>query len=111
MSKSEDTIEVPRELFLRMQWYVETANIDFFNKKHLQEWREELEAIRTLLNPPPDQEPTFTADGHPLLQALHDAINSPKGVVPDSALEFYDPKKFYGEHEPEEDPRQMHMEL
>jgi hypothetical protein len=26
-----------------------------------------------------------------LLQALHDAINRPKGVVPDSALEFYDP--------------------
>lgn len=54
---SKDTIEVPRELFLRMQWYVETANIDFFNKKHLKEWREELEAIRTLLNPPqPDTE-------------------------------------------------------
>ncbi len=28
--------------------------------------------------------------------ALHDAINRPKGVVPDSALEFYDPHKFYG---------------
>lgn len=27
--------------------------------------------------------------------ALHDAINSPKGVVPDSALEFYDAKKYY----------------
>ena len=27
-----------------------------------------------------------------LLQALHDAINRPKGVVPDSALEFYDPE-------------------
>jgi hypothetical protein len=26
-----------------------------------------------------------------LLQALHDAIERPKGVVPDSALEFYDP--------------------
>ena len=26
-----------------------------------------------------------------LLQALHDAIARPKGVVPDSALEFYDP--------------------
>lgn len=27
-----------------------------------------------------------------LLQALHDAINLPKGVVPDSALEFYNPE-------------------
>lgn len=45
-----------------------------------------------------------------LLQALHDAINSPKGVVPDSALEFYDPKKYY-EDEPDEDPRQMKFEL
>ena len=29
-----------------------------------------------------------------LLTALHDAINRPKGVVPDSALEFYDPNRF-----------------
>ena len=28
-----------------------------------------------------------------LHQALMDAINSPKGVVPDSALEFYNPPK------------------
>ena len=29
-----------------------------------------------------------------LLIALHDAINSPKGVVPDSALEYYDPETY-----------------
>ena len=27
-----------------------------------------------------------------LLTALHDAIDRPKGVVPDSAIEFYDPE-------------------
>lgn len=26
-----------------------------------------------------------------LLEALHDAIDRPKGVVPDSAIEFYKP--------------------
>lgn len=30
-----------------------------------------------------------------LLVALHDAIGRPKGVVPDSAAEFYDPHRFY----------------
>lgn len=30
-----------------------------------------------------------------LKTALHDTVNSPKGVVPDSALEFYDTKKYY----------------
>jgi len=30
-----------------------------------------------------------------LRNALHDAINRPKGVVPDSACEFYEPEKFY----------------
>jgi len=32
-----------------------------------------------------------------LLIALHDAINRPKGVVPVSAEEFYDPKTCYGD--------------
>lgn len=30
-----------------------------------------------------------------LEKALHDAINRPQGVVPDSALPFYQPRKFY----------------
>lgn len=29
-----------------------------------------------------------------LLVALHDSINSPKGVVPDSAVKFYQPEEF-----------------
>lgn len=29
-----------------------------------------------------------------LVEALHDAINSPKGVVPKSAEPFYDPKRY-----------------
>jgi len=30
-----------------------------------------------------------------LREALHDAINRPKGVVPESAERFYDPARFY----------------
>jgi len=30
-----------------------------------------------------------------LRSALHDAITKPMGVVPDSAIEFYDPKRWY----------------
>lgn len=30
----------------------------------------------------------------PLLRALHDAINRPKGVVPESAEPFYDPVRY-----------------
>lgn len=29
-----------------------------------------------------------------LLKALHDAIDSPKGIVPDSATRFYDPWRY-----------------
>lgn len=34
-----------------------------------------------------------------LLQALHDAIDSPECVVPDSALEFYDPEMCKGDNQ------------
>jgi len=30
-----------------------------------------------------------------LREALHDAINKPKGVVPNSAIPFYDPDRWY----------------
>jgi len=30
-----------------------------------------------------------------LRSALHDAINKQKGVVPDSALKFYEPHRWY----------------
>ena len=35
------------------------------------------------------------AENKRLLVALHESIASPKGVVPDSAVEFYDPERFY----------------
>ena len=35
------------------------------------------------------------AENQRLLVALHESIVSPKGVVPDSAVEFYDPERFY----------------
>lgn len=34
-----------------------------------------------------------------LRRALHDAIKRPLGVVPDSALPFYDPVRYYGKDE------------
>lgn len=36
-------------------------------------------------------------DHRALLFALHEAIQRPLGFVPQPALRFYDPEKFYGE--------------
>ena len=38
-----------------------------------------------------DHDKTINEKIERLLEALHDAIDRPKGVVPDSAIEFYDP--------------------
>lgn len=36
----------------------------------------------------------WVRDPAKLLRALHDAINRPKGVVPESAEPFYDPVRY-----------------
>jgi hypothetical protein len=38
-----------------------------------------------------DEATTLRSKNERLLEALHDAIDRPKGVVPDSAIEFYKP--------------------
>jgi len=41
----------------------------------------------------------YQRENYRLRAALHDAINSPKGVVPESADEFYNPVPFYPDEE------------
>jgi len=42
-----------------------------------------------------DMVDTLRDENEQLRRALHDAIDHPKGVVPDSAAEFYEPHTYY----------------